>query len=60
MENARLLDEKLKKIIREVSLETGKKIQLDLLVQFEKEVEHIVRWEIAGVLKAIRHSLNDI
>lgn len=60
MENARLLDERLKKIIREVSLETGKEIQRDLLAQFEKEVEYIVRCEIAGVLKAIRHALNDI
>ena len=60
MENARLIDEKLRKIIREVSAGTGTEMKRDLLAAFEKEVSQAVRQEMVTMLKLIRHALNEI
>lgn len=60
MENARLLDERLRKIIREVSTDTGTEIKRDLVTEFEKEVGQIIQQEMVTMLKLIRRALNEI
>lgn len=60
MENARLIDERLRKIIREVSAGTGTEIKRNLLAEFEKEVGRVVRQEMVTMLKLIRRALNEI
>lgn len=54
MQNARALDEKLRKIIREVSDSTGQEIKRDLL----KELVAIVQENQAKDLKTFLESLN--
>lgn len=64
MENARLLEERLKKIFREVSSITGREIQNDLLADFKKEVSEIVqqntRRELTRTLVLFRNVLRDL
>jgi len=64
MENARLLEERLKKIFREVSSITGREIQNDLLADFKKEVSEIVqqntRCELMRTLVLFRNVLRDL
>ncbi len=60
MENARLIDERLRKIIREVSAGTGTEIKRNLLAEFEKEVGRAVQQEMVTMLKLIRRALNEI
>ncbi|MEW6273779.1 MAG: hypothetical protein AB1556_01485 [Bacillota bacterium] len=60
MENARLLDERLRKIIREVSTDTGTEIKRNLVTEFEKEVGQIIQQEMVTMLKLIRRVLNEI
>lgn len=60
MENARLIDERLRKIIREVSAGTGTEIKRNLLAEFEKEVGRVVQQEMVTMLKLIQRALNEI
>lgn len=60
MENARLLEERLKKIIREVSADTGAEIKRNLISELEKGMGEIVQQEIVGILKLIRRALKEI
>ncbi|MFZ5652638.1 MAG: hypothetical protein ACOY4I_17530 [Bacillota bacterium] len=41
MENARVLDERLRRIIREVSARTGGEIKLQLVEEFTRSVDRI-------------------
>lgn len=60
MENARLLEERLKKIIREVSADTGAEIKRNLISELEKGMGEIVQQEMVGILKLIRRALKEI
>lgn len=60
MENARLLEERLRKIIREVSTDTGAEIKRNLVTELQKEVGQIFQQEMVTVLKLIHRALNEI
>ncbi|NHM26228.1 hypothetical protein G7K71_04275 [Desulfofundulus sp. TPOSR] len=64
MENARILEERLKRIIREVSNQTGNEIKQDLLVDLEKEVTTIVRQnsqqEVTRFLTLLKGAIHQI
>jgi hypothetical protein len=64
MENARILEERLKRIIREVSNQTGNEIKQDLLVDLEKEVTAIVRQnsqqEVTRFLTLLKGAIHQI
>ncbi len=60
MENARLVEEKLKRIIREVSAGTGTEMKRDLVAELEKGIGQIVQQEMVTMLKLIRRALNEI
>ncbi|RKO67638.1 hypothetical protein [Desulfofundulus salinus] len=64
MENARVLEERLKRIIREVSNHTGNEIKQDLLVDLEKEVTAIVRQnsqqEVTRFLTLLKGAIHQI
>ncbi|WP_066636785.1 hypothetical protein [Desulfolucanica intricata] len=64
MENARILDERLKKIIREISGKTGANIKQELLQELESRVNAIIkeqsRNQLTGVLISLKKVLNDI
>ncbi|AEG14105.1 hypothetical protein Desku_0483 [Desulfofundulus kuznetsovii DSM 6115] len=64
MENARILEERLKRIIREVSNQIGNEIKQDLLVDLEKEVTAIVRQnsqqEVTRFLTLLKGAIHQI
>ncbi|SHJ34102.1 hypothetical protein [Desulfofundulus thermosubterraneus] len=64
MENARILEERLKRIIREVSNQTGNEIKQNLLSDLEKEVATIVRQnshqEITRFLTLLKGAIHQI
>lgn len=61
MENARVLEERLKRIIRDVSNHTGKEIKRDLMVELEKEISDIIRQnshqELTRLLKLLKEAI---
>ncbi|MGB9803516.1 hypothetical protein [Desulfofundulus sp.] len=64
MENARVLEERLKRIIREVSNQTGSEIKQNLLVELEEEVTNIIRQnsqqEITRFLTLLKGAIHQI
>ncbi|MBE3588127.1 MAG: hypothetical protein IMW93_06160 [Thermoanaerobacteraceae bacterium] len=64
MENARLLEERLKRIIREISADTGREIKKDLLGQLEQEVKSIIhqhsRQELNRFLNLVKRAADQI
>jgi hypothetical protein len=60
VENSRLLEEKLRRIIREISTDTGAEIKRNLVTELEKEMGQIFQQEMVGILKMIRQTLNEV
>ena len=64
MENARQLDERLKRIIREVSFRTGGEIKMQMVEEFTRSVDHISdqnsRRQAAYILSMLKKSLDDL
>lgn len=62
MENARLLDERLRKIIGEVSGRTGVEIKKNLLLEFEADCQKTLRQhspkETLRVLTLLKNAIN--
>lgn len=64
MENARLLEEKLKNIIREISGQTGEEIKRHLLAELEREVARLFlqnsRQELARFLHLVKGAVEQL
>lgn len=64
MENARQLDERLRKIIREVSARTGGEIKLQMVEEFTRSVELISdqssRRQAVCILSVLKKSLDSL
>ncbi|SHF38481.1 hypothetical protein SAMN02745218_02114 [Desulfofundulus australicus DSM 11792] len=64
MENARILEERLKRIIREISSQTGNEIRQNLLQELEKEVTDIIHRhseeEVNRFLNLLKKAINQI
>lgn len=64
MENARLLDERLRRIIREISEKTGGEIKKNLIVEikdcFSTVIEEHHRKEVTDFLKLIKTAVDNM
>lgn len=64
MENARLLDERLCRIIREVSNRTGGEIKIQMVEEFTRMVDHITdqgyRRRTINLMSMIKKSLDEL
>ncbi|GEM_PF-612428 len=64
MENARLLDERLRRIIREVSTRTGSEIKVQMVEEFTRSVDHITdqhhRRQSIKFMSMIKRSLDEL
>ncbi|WP_027717039.1 hypothetical protein [Desulfovirgula thermocuniculi] len=64
MENARILEERLKNIIREISSQTGQEIKRHLLADLEREVaqllKHNSRQELARFLHLVKGAVEQL
>lgn len=64
MENARLLEERLKNIIREISGQTGEEIKRHLLADLEREVAQLLkensRQELARLLHLVKGAVEQL
>lgn len=64
MDNARLLDERLKRIIREVSTRTGGEIKVQMVEDFTRAVDRITHQaqirHAFNIMAMIKKSLDDL
>lgn len=64
MENARQLDERLRRIIREVSAHTGGEIKIHMVEEFTRSVDMITaqnsRRQAAYLMSALKRSLDEL
>ncbi|WP_347488142.1 hypothetical protein [Desulfoscipio sp. XC116] len=60
MQNARTLDERLRKIIKEVSSNTGQEIKQDLIEELARVVNEYRTKEISGFLESFNRAIKKI
>lgn len=64
MENARLLDERLRRIIREVSIRTGSEIKVQMVEEFSRSVDRLNdqhhRRQAVKFMSMIKRSLDEL
>lgn len=64
MENARLLDERLRRIIREVSTRTGGEMKVQMVEEFTRSVDRITdqhhRRQAINLMSMIKRSLDEL
>ncbi|MFZ5646358.1 MAG: hypothetical protein ACOY30_01930 [Bacillota bacterium] len=64
MENARVLDERLRRIIREVSARTGGEIKVQMVEEFTRSVDrisvHNSQMQAISLMSMLKRSLDDL
>lgn len=60
MQNARTLDERLRKIIKEVSSNTGQEIKRDLIEELTRVVNEYRTKEISSFLESFKQAIKKI